>query len=99
MLTNEAHIALCGDCGHRFIPLHKHEAALAAERARVERADVDRLASDVANRILGERDTPRCEGPSPYEIGLAREWVVRVLAALTTEASDAPHVDAADVPY
>lgn len=42
---------------------------------------IERLAYSVANAKLGERSTMRCEGPTDYDIDLARGWVRRVLRA------------------
>lgn len=55
-------------------------------KAKLEEAnkalEPDALASIVANIRQGESETPRCEPPSDYDVGIARGWVVRVLKGI-----------------
>jgi hypothetical protein len=49
--------------------------------------EVERLARIVANAKIGEeiREPMRCEGPTDFEVNLARKWVKRVLSALNRD--------------
>lgn len=40
-------------------------------------ADIEALAYSMANAKIGEGDTARCEGPTGYEIDMARPWARR----------------------
>lgn len=60
-----------------------HAAILAAlTNPPAPQIDVETITYRVANAKLGEGPSVRCEGPTEYEMNLAREWVRRVIAAL-----------------
>lgn len=49
---------------------------------KIEDAEIEKLARTMANAKLGEGDSVRCEGPTEFEVGQARPWARRALAAL-----------------